>query len=380
MSTASLKCASCGSAISQPEKYCPMCGAPAPALGGVSPEDIDLTTSLAGANLLRMRKQFEEARGRLLEILEAHPDSVDAHVLLGDVFRDDGKLDEAAVNYRIAVSLDPDDIPARRKLEDTERRLKALGLPEPSVAAKPTAAQAKAKPGRVDHFLKGDGYRGLINLILLVAGGLILIVFIAALFNAVSNSRQGTGQVVRDEREPARVSAPATQPQNQTTPPRQNQTPATPAQPSRTQAAPARTGTLGEANFLAQLNGSPEIQESGLQVNSVFADPRQRSVTLVIGAQNLRTTAIKTEVLRKGLELSLAVFAMNPDIEMVTVRFDAELPDGVGRTYQTGFLGDIRRGRIIEATRRPLSDQSATELEPYYENVFWHSSWRNLLN
>ena len=350
-------------------------------MGAVSSAKIELTTSLAEANLLRMRKQFEEARSRLADILEVHPDSVDGHVLMGDIFRDQGKLEDAAVNYRIAISLAPNDVPARRKLDDTERRLKALTLPNPSSVNATTASPTKPKSGRMDQFLNRDGYRGLINLILLVAGGLMLIVFIAAIFNAVSNSRSGDSEVVMDQRQPPGVSAPAApaaQPPSGTTAPQQQ--PSTPSQPARSPSAPARVGTVGETNFLAQLGNLPEVQESGLQVNLVLADPRQHSVTLVVGAQNLQSAAIKTELLRKGLELSIAVFGMNPDIELVTVRFDSNLPDGAGRTYQTGFMGDIRRQKITETTGKPISQQSATELEPHYENVFWHSSWRNLLN
>ena len=62
---------------------------------------------LAQANLHRMRRQWEEAVECCVTVLRAQPANQNAHILLGDVYRDQRKLDEAVQWYTMALELRP---------------------------------------------------------------------------------------------------------------------------------------------------------------------------------------------------------------------------------------------------------------------------------
>ncbi len=77
----------------------------------------DTYLSLATANVLRLRRQFELAETMCSEILRRDPKNAAAHSILGDVARDRGKLKDAIEWYKITLDLDPGSISDRRKLE-----------------------------------------------------------------------------------------------------------------------------------------------------------------------------------------------------------------------------------------------------------------------
>ncbi len=124
-------CAFCGTSISEGGTYCSGCGKPvtvAPASQSVvveiypnaptpeaAPElaaepTLEFSqggngTLLATANLCRIRKQWPEAIDHCVSVLKSAPADAAAHSLLGDIYRDQGKLEEAARWYRMALNL-----------------------------------------------------------------------------------------------------------------------------------------------------------------------------------------------------------------------------------------------------------------------------------
>lgn len=75
---------------------------------------------LTQANLDRLRGKFYEATERCVTVLRSEPGNQTAHSLLGDIYRDQGKLDDAIQWYRLSLDLNPN--PAdRAKLAQTER-------------------------------------------------------------------------------------------------------------------------------------------------------------------------------------------------------------------------------------------------------------------
>ncbi len=62
---------------------------------------------LAQANLCRMRRQWEEAVDCCVAVLRAQPANQSAHVLLGDIYRDQGRAEDAIQWYGMAVELRP---------------------------------------------------------------------------------------------------------------------------------------------------------------------------------------------------------------------------------------------------------------------------------
>ena len=123
-------CAFCGTSITEDSAFCSECGKPvassgssvkmeifAPAPPPVTPSPAaeptielkkpvrDTGVVLSSANLCRMRKQWPEAINLCVEVLKSAPADAAAHSLLGDIYRDQGKPEEAARWYRMALNL-----------------------------------------------------------------------------------------------------------------------------------------------------------------------------------------------------------------------------------------------------------------------------------
>lgn len=62
---------------------------------------------LTEANLNRLRHQWEPAVAQCIAVLREHPSDAAAHSLLGDIYRDQDRLEEAVRWYRMAVELRP---------------------------------------------------------------------------------------------------------------------------------------------------------------------------------------------------------------------------------------------------------------------------------
>ena len=152
-------CSGCASSMSDDCRYCPQCGSPT-ALADVEAaalveeayslaEDSDqsfaltrykghaslteilpksLQSALTQANLCRIRRQWEEAIEYCITVLRAQPGNQTAHSLLGDIYRDQGKLDDAIQWYRMAVDLgaNPTDEGKLRQLERERARANRL--------------------------------------------------------------------------------------------------------------------------------------------------------------------------------------------------------------------------------------------------------------
>lgn len=94
---------------------------------------------LARANLLRLRGDFKKAEDICLNILKTYPNSAATHTLLGDIYSDQGRLEQAAQWYELSLDLDPSSWQDQQKLEDMREQIKErdhisaieqLGLPE----------------------------------------------------------------------------------------------------------------------------------------------------------------------------------------------------------------------------------------------------------
>jgi len=86
---------------------------------------------LAQANLARIRSHWNEAVEICVRVLRSQPGNADAHSLLGDIYRDQGLVDDAIQWYRMASDLRPTgpDVEKLRKLEVERDRQAALSVP-----------------------------------------------------------------------------------------------------------------------------------------------------------------------------------------------------------------------------------------------------------
>ncbi len=76
---------------------------------------------LAEANLFRMRAMWHEAESRCIDVMRSSPNDVHAHSLLGDIYRDQGRYDDAGKWYQMALDLNPQSAADRSKLAHVEQ-------------------------------------------------------------------------------------------------------------------------------------------------------------------------------------------------------------------------------------------------------------------
>jgi len=110
-----------------------------------APDRIEPIVNLA--SLLRAQGQFEAAEALLLPPLARHPGNADLRLALGNTYREMGDAGRAAVQYRQALLLRPDDVTALGNLADLladdGRDDEARALYDHVLAAAPGNAQAR---------------------------------------------------------------------------------------------------------------------------------------------------------------------------------------------------------------------------------------------
>ncbi len=114
-------CSACWTVVPTGSHFCGGCGAQvSTSVTGTQ----RLAALLSEANLYRMRAQWLDAENRCIEAMRLDPNNVDAHSLLGDIYRDQGKLEEAAQWYHLALDLNPSSVGDKVKLGEVEKQQK----------------------------------------------------------------------------------------------------------------------------------------------------------------------------------------------------------------------------------------------------------------
>ena len=91
---------------------------------GVYPVSSTFDADLAKANLMRMRNDFRKAEEICINILRTYPKSAATHTLLGDIYSDQGRLEQAAHWYELSLDLDPNSWAEKQKLDDIREQIK----------------------------------------------------------------------------------------------------------------------------------------------------------------------------------------------------------------------------------------------------------------
>jgi|GEM_PF-3475230 len=118
-------CDKCYALLEEDALFCTECGASV--TEGVEGSDAIVYPDIARANLARMRGNEPEAERICLAILKRYPNNVSAHILLGDIYWDSGRLDEAMQWYDLATSLAPENAILKLKLERTRDAMHRQG-------------------------------------------------------------------------------------------------------------------------------------------------------------------------------------------------------------------------------------------------------------
>jgi len=116
-----MKCPACATVLPDDAVFCFSCGTEIAASQEETSSNLEI--ALAAANLLRVRGSYSEAERRCIEVLRADPNNVHAHSLLGDIYRDQGRFEDARQWYQMALDLNPRSRPDREKLAEVNRKV-----------------------------------------------------------------------------------------------------------------------------------------------------------------------------------------------------------------------------------------------------------------
>lgn len=370
MSSTVARCASCGSEVDTAARFCPRCGAGAPAMGSPDAHDTQVTSLLVSANLLRTRRQFEEAEEVCKDALAIAPADAGAHSLMGDIFMNQNRYKDAALWYQMALDLEPGSASVKSKLERADTLLKA-----DSLRARAPLPGAQPDPqGKLDTFVQSAGFGSLRNIILIVGVCLFVIAVLAAV---VSRARDRQTRIPPSQTLPATEapvtgpstassSAPATTasplaPGRSAAPPTGQQA-STPEAPSGQVVAPRAV----EEQFAQALQRSGVFGDRKMDLRGVVADPRSNRmfITVHVAPQTDQKT-----ILDDAFAVAQQSVMADRNVENVTVRVDTELRSDQGSpTTQIAFVGDISRTGVQK--HKPENDSKET-MEAIFSNVYW---------
>jgi len=275
--------------------FCIECGAPLSDDPGAEGSDQEVYREITQANLSRIRGDYKQAVDICLGILKRFPNNGTAHTLLGDIYAEQGELEQAAQWFEMALDLRPESQNDRRKLEAVQRR-----------QSEQEAASTAQQLGIPESRPRTQQY--LYVMVLLVA-----IVGIGSFLLGRSINKRVP------ESRPSVISDPI-----DLTPPAPNDPTPEPADPI----VPATTfpGTPSDQEVAALLAGKYTV---GRKLVSAHEDPRGPSLRVVARLEPGDDPAMVC------VEFARAVFVEYPSCVLVTV----EITDGTTTT----FIADVAR-------------------------------------
>jgi hypothetical protein len=302
-------CPKCFAEIPDTSAFCMECGSrlredttdPLYAEGS----DREVYPELARANLLRMQGRYEEAIEICRRIMGRFPSNETVHALLGDIYADQGKLEDAIQWYELLVELAPTNVHYNAKLHNL-RALQAAQVAPPPPVSVPEPEAKPAKPKTLAYALFG----------------VLALILIGASFVAgarMSALRQAAAEPIKPAQgtlaPPAPSDAPRIPPPSASEPPAVADTPA-PAPPAGFAGMSGAESDLA-AKLSQRLNGAP--------VWCAFdpaANRWQARVRIQSGVLN------RARVLQEAVALARAFFELYPNSPSISVGVIAPNPAG----------------------------------------------------
>lgn len=353
-------CDHCLAPLAQNATHCPECGLPVtsgtddPLL--IAEEERLVNPRLAHANLLRMRGKWEEAMRACSEVLRQFPNNVHAHALMGDIYRDQGNLEEAAQWYKLALDLAPDSAVDRRRLEQVQQELEIR-------------QQAQSRSEEVEHLQRQARLLRVFSASVLGVAVIAAIGITWAFQSRISGRPAPATLSITTSRSPIETPSPTDLPAPTVEPPAPNNAPTEP-QPPAGQKPEGRVRTEDDllADRVKEWLGQHEVKPNLLMVTT---DPLANHLLVTFGytASTSRDTLYRTAWLSAA-----AVFAMQPEVQTVRVR--CLVPVNTSSTEKMmvlAFTADILRKQMPP---QPV-DTPAKDIPAFFQNP-WYSPTASL--
>ena len=367
-----MSCPQCGNALPEGVTLCPECGAPA--AGPRSnhtrePLESEISTFLAEANLLRLRRSYELATAKCIEVLRKYPNNASAHSLLGDIYRDQGSHSDALEWYELAIQLDPASVADREKIQQIHSRLRVR---QQEQAADTPAWRRAYRRARA---------RVPFGLVLGLVLGCILLGALIALSVGRSQSTASItspGPRIVLPATPTRSAAPALPPRRETRPPRTQAEEPGPGEQGtmismgRQATAPPSTLPADKEQALSEsLRAAAQTEELRVKVDDVQVDPRDGGATVRVGVQDaVATPEARGLVLEKSLRLAELALAHDPTLTRLTMRCSAPVQKANGlQREEVVMVGDVSPEALRAAAGHTLTFDQALRL---FATLWWH--------
>ncbi|MEJ5251775.1 MAG: tetratricopeptide repeat protein [Chthonomonadetes bacterium] len=353
-------CDHCLAPLSQDATHCPECGLPVtsgtddPLL--IAEEERLVNPRLAHANLLRMRGKWEDAIRACSEVLRQFPNNVHAHALMGDIYRDQGNLEEAAQWYKLALDLAPDSAVDRRRLEQVQQELQIR-------------QQAQSQSQEVEHLHRQARALRIFSASVIALAILIAIGITWAFQSRIAGGPATGSLSITTSRLPAQASTTPSLPVPED---RSEPGPASVAEPAVQSVAPPEkpkpeNRPRSEDDLLAdrivEWLRQHEVKPTML---SVVVDPLASHLLISFGY----TGEVSRDVLYRTAWLSAAAaFAIQPGTQTVRVRclVPSNAPDGQ-KVMILGFVADIPRKQMPPQP----ADTPARDIPAFFQNVYYN--------
>ena len=316
-------CNKCQANIDDAEATCPECGAQVSVSSEADLRGTDFDSELARANLLRMRGEYRQAQDLCLSVLKRYPNSITAHILLGDINSDQGLLEDAAQWFELALDLDSSSSQVGQKLEDVREQIKErdhissieqLGLPESKGTSKNS---------------------------FLVLAGVCTLVVLSVIYAARHGKLGGESQptVIRTPIQATPDMVPASLAVSSV--PSNSATPNTPPPSTSTIEAPSQSITGDDRDLYVLISQKSPM---GSHLVSAIQDPRVKTVTLIF------TCGSDEDARKIGAVLAKTALEQLPDTNTVTVR--------AMRLDKLSYTADVTRDKLAETQTTDFQQQS----------------------
>jgi hypothetical protein len=339
-------CARCKTELNDDAIFCTECGAPVIENGEGGSESARIETLVAAANVQRTHGDYEAAVGQCTEILKQDPENPAVHCLLGDIYADQNKVEQAVRWYQMACEIDPESKGCAERLDRLRTKLADMNAVE----------SADGPNSWFDRFVIGENFESSIRIITFASAG-----FAALLI--------GFGLVALFSQKQPSVSASNSYPPSQNAPYPRGRKPLVVAPTGVGPGAPIRTAY--EDQLLYRIASSRPVVSRGVAVSGLRLDPRTHSLTVTY--TNASNSVDRRETLLSGAVVASAGFAASKDIASVTLRCLANAPDTAGGTAAAIiFIADVPRQSAVVLQPNAAPEQISRAMQ----NPWWSTSAR----
>lgn len=337
-----------------------------------SPLPREAYTLLAQANLLRVRGRWDEAVEACMAALRLAPDNASAQSLLGDIYENQGRCDDAIQWYRMALDVNPDSpadkIKLQRLLDADPRRWTETPATGTVIVSRPSPVTTHTQGGTdADRLLRGVVWlTAALFLVAIALGGLVM-----------SRHRAMPSTITTS---PVVVPPPPTDPANESVSSGVSAGPGTPALASGTSPAPVPPAPAAadpsEQALLQTLQQDTTLSSQNLSPVGVQVDPRQSVVTVTLLCPAPPTGASVREVLLRDAVLTALAGerAESSGVSVWTIRCLLSPPAGTASTTpDLALVADITPTALSALGSNPAA-LPAAQILPAFHNVWWSSA------